>query len=90
MRSEIEFLLAAKGVEGAVQMISSKDRLAETSVYRPPALAARDFEPRTKSRIVMLLYGKALEDFETRVQSIGALRDAMKGTPSLTSIEIRR
>ncbi|KAF6760716.1 hypothetical protein DFP72DRAFT_756616, partial [Ephemerocybe angulata] len=80
---ESEFLRAAQGVDGVVQMISFQDHRAETAAYRPAGFSFGDFENRIKSRTIMLHYGKSIEHFTSRYQAISALRDALAGHRNL-------
>ncbi|KAF6760715.1 hypothetical protein DFP72DRAFT_1165873 [Ephemerocybe angulata] len=81
--SECDFLTAAQGVDGVVQMISFEDHCAETLAYRPPGFRADGFEPRVKSRTTMPHYGKSIQHFTSRYQVISALRDALAGYRAL-------
>ncbi|KAF6760724.1 hypothetical protein DFP72DRAFT_55005 [Ephemerocybe angulata] len=81
--SECDFLAAAQGVDGVVQMISFQDRCAETLAYRPPDFSTNGFEPRVKSRTTMPHYGKSIQHFTSRYQAISALRDALAGYRAL-------
>lgn len=74
---ESDFLTAASGVDGVVQMIASQDSLADTQSYRPPQLHEDGFTRRIKSRVVMELCGLSIDKFTSRAQAIGALRDAI-------------
>ncbi|KAF5341201.1 hypothetical protein D9611_005905 [Ephemerocybe angulata] len=78
-RPEAEFLEAAKGIPGVVQMIAFQDWLAETKDYRPEGFGGKDFESRTKSRVVLEHYGLSIEHFTSRFQVISAIRDALEG-----------
>ncbi|KAF5339120.1 hypothetical protein D9611_011176 [Ephemerocybe angulata] len=76
--SEIEYLKVAKGVEGVVQMISFEDYRAETKNYRPASCDHPGSYNRVKSRVVMEHYGPPIWKFETRIQLIGAIKDAIQ------------
>ncbi|KAF6742770.1 hypothetical protein DFP72DRAFT_159385 [Ephemerocybe angulata] len=86
--SESVFLAAAQGVEGVVQMVSFQDHCADTEAYRPPGFRHPNIENRTKSRLVMQLYGKSIEHFTSRAQAISALRDAILAHRDLLSKDI--
>ncbi|KAF6760722.1 hypothetical protein DFP72DRAFT_881339 [Ephemerocybe angulata] len=75
--SEYSYLQAAQGVEGVAQMVSFQDDCATTKDYRPGAMDSVSFEHKTKSRLVVVRYGKSIEHFTSRYQAIAALRDAI-------------
>lgn len=76
---EGDYLAAARGVDGVVQLISFQDELSSTSRLRPPGWEEKSFRDRIKSRTVMELCGKPINHFTSRAQAIGALRDAIIG-----------
>ncbi|KAF6741597.1 hypothetical protein DFP72DRAFT_256111 [Ephemerocybe angulata] len=81
--SEIEYLKVAKGVEGVVQMISFEDYRAETKDYRPSTCDHPGSYNRIKSRVVMEHYGPSIWNFESRIQLIGAIKDAIQAHKKL-------
>ncbi|KAF6743498.1 hypothetical protein DFP72DRAFT_827668 [Ephemerocybe angulata] len=78
-RSEGEFLDAARGIDGVVQVISYQDRCAETKDYRPSFTGETSFENRVKSRAVLKRYGECIDHFTSRFQAIAAFRDVIVG-----------
>ncbi|KAF5336953.1 hypothetical protein D9611_002966 [Ephemerocybe angulata] len=83
--SETNFLDAAKGIDGVVQVLSHQDSLAETKGYRPDLFGWEDFKNRIKSRVVMKQYGRPIDCFTSRFQAIAALRDVVAGNRELVS-----
>lgn len=86
-QSEAEFLASTVGVPGVVQMLSFQDNLAHTRDYRPVSFGDGQFVGRTKSRIVMELCGTSIDHFTSRLQAIGALRDAIVGMSHMSLFE---
>ncbi|KAF5336995.1 hypothetical protein D9611_002968 [Ephemerocybe angulata] len=82
---EGDFLNAAKGIDGVVQVLSHQDCLAETKGYRPDVFEWKNSENRIKSRVVMKQYGLPIDCFTSRFQAIAALRDAIAGNRELLS-----
>lgn len=76
---EHEYLEAARGISGVVQMISY-EYLGRASDHRPTSYAGDPvFQDRRKLRIVMEAHGPALEHFKSRYQFVSALRHAIQG-----------
>lgn len=82
---EHEYLEAARGIPGIVQMISY-EYLGEASDHRPTAYAGDPvFQDRRKLRIVMEAHGSVLEQFKSRYQFVAALRHAIRAHRNLYS-----
>ncbi|KAF6760761.1 hypothetical protein DFP72DRAFT_843048 [Ephemerocybe angulata] len=78
---ETEFLLAAQGIQGIIQMISYQDVCATTLDFHPAL--PEDPEIRVKLRIVMEKHGASVWNFTSRYQAIAAIRDAISAHKEL-------
>lgn len=76
---ECEYLVAARGIPGVVQLQGYEDCCAETLNYRPPGFEAGHFQNRIKLRIVLKRYGPCITQFRSRLMLFRALRDAIIG-----------
>ncbi|KAF6760776.1 hypothetical protein DFP72DRAFT_1165905 [Ephemerocybe angulata] len=74
---EVLFLEKARGIDGVVQMLSHEVSCAETNTFAPEHCEPRGFPNRTKSRVVLELYGPSVWFFESRYQLVSAFRDAI-------------
>ncbi|KAJ3549030.1 hypothetical protein NMY22_g1028 [Coprinellus aureogranulatus] len=80
---EAEFLRAAKGISGVVQLVGYEDRCAETISYRHTDFKASHFHNRIKLRVVLKRYGPCVSQFPSRLALFIALRDAFIGHRNL-------
>ncbi|KAF6760783.1 hypothetical protein DFP72DRAFT_792537, partial [Ephemerocybe angulata] len=87
-KPETEYLEAARGINGIVQMISAQDNFAQTITYRPDGFSSPIFHNRIKLRVVLEHYGRTLWHFESRLQLIAALKDAISAHKELFKHEI--
>ncbi|KAF5333966.1 hypothetical protein D9611_014943 [Ephemerocybe angulata] len=76
---EVDFLKAAKDLDGVVQCLAYQSNCAETKAYRARNAAHETFHNRVKSRVVMENYEGFLNTFTSRYQLIAAFRDAILG-----------
>ncbi|KAJ2916733.1 hypothetical protein MD484_g3700, partial [Candolleomyces efflorescens] len=72
---EYEHLERVKGVPGVAQMVSFEASRYETKQFRGLDLPLN----RINDRIVLPMYGKTLDNFESAKQALSALRDAIDG-----------
>lgn len=80
---EHEYLKAARGVPGVVQMISY-EYLGQTRDWRPVTYVGEAvLDNRGKLRIVMEAHGPDLEHYKSRYQLVAALRDAIRAHRNL-------
>lgn len=77
---EHEYLKAARGVRGVVQMILY-EYLGRTTDWRPGTYPGDpSVNNRSKLRIVMEAHGPSLDHYKSRSQLLSAVRDAIRGT----------
>ncbi|KAF5340942.1 hypothetical protein D9611_006014 [Ephemerocybe angulata] len=74
---ESVFLERFRGLDGVAQMLSHEVSCAETNTFSPEHCERRGFPNRTKSRVVLELYGPSVWFFESRYQLVSAFRDAI-------------
>ncbi|KAF6760782.1 hypothetical protein DFP72DRAFT_881464 [Ephemerocybe angulata] len=74
---ESVFLERIRGLDGVAQMLSHEASCAETNTFSPDHCERRGFPNRTKSRVVLELYGASIWFFESRYQLVSAFRDAI-------------
>ncbi|KAJ3549037.1 hypothetical protein NMY22_g1036 [Coprinellus aureogranulatus] len=85
--SEANFLKAAKGFPGVVEMLAYQDFCAQTSEYHPQ-IQEEGTSNRIKLRIVTKKYGPPIWYFRSRLQLLQAFRDALAGHRVLLDREI--
>jgi hypothetical protein len=78
---EYEYLEKVKGLAGVAQMVSFEANRCETKQFRGLDLPRN----RIQDRIVLQMYGKTLDHFESAKQALCALRDAIDGKSGLRS-----
>ena len=77
--SECEYLQAAQGIPGIVELLASQNNCAETQQYLPPGLPNPEYHNRCKLRVAVKKYGLPLWYFRSRIQLLRALRDTLIG-----------
>ncbi|TEB22108.1 hypothetical protein FA13DRAFT_1569757, partial [Coprinellus micaceus] len=77
--SECDFLLAAKGIPGVVEILGYQDNCAQTANYRPPGFKSKEYRNRFKLRTVMKKYGLPIWFFQSRLQLLHAFLDVLIG-----------
>ncbi|KAJ3533032.1 hypothetical protein NMY22_g7501 [Coprinellus aureogranulatus] len=86
--AEHELLKLVKGIRGVVQMVSCEEDRGQTKTMRCPSTVGR-FQNRVFERVVMRSYGKPLEFFQSVLQLLCAIRDAIAGHQRLVEDDIR-
>ncbi|KAF6760857.1 hypothetical protein DFP72DRAFT_804717, partial [Ephemerocybe angulata] len=85
-KEEYYYLEKARGIPGIMQMKSFEDRKGRASgeikCFRPPTVDSGEtgFYNRIFRRIVLVKYGGDLDEFQSQLEFICALRDAIEGT----------
>ncbi|KAF5340959.1 hypothetical protein D9611_006034 [Ephemerocybe angulata] len=79
---ESEYLTAARGIDGIVQMLSYQDFCAQTKDFWPKYRSKSPCN-RVKLRIVEEFYGSNVSDFTTAAQFVAALKDAISAHAEL-------
>ncbi|TEB22079.1 hypothetical protein FA13DRAFT_1641889, partial [Coprinellus micaceus] len=77
--SECEYLLAAQGIPGIVELVAFQKSCAETQRYLPPGFSYPDYHNRHKLRVAVKKYGLPLWYFRSRTQLLRAMLDALVG-----------
>ena len=84
-QSGVELLDLIRGVDGVGEVLACEESF-NTSQFRRPGSASTPVRPRVRFRIVFKGYENAIDEFKTRNEFLNGFRDAVAGTPYISTL----